>query len=811
MLEAVLISDPKTTQSSASITVGVGAHMDNGTHGLAHFCEHMLFLGSKTYPKAGSLDDHLNKHSGSNNAYTQGEKTTYYFSVNNEGIIDSLDIFSKMFAEPLFDRNYTKKEINAVNSEHEKNLDSDDWRKMQLLKSFGNPNHPHSGFSTGNLETLDNAPNLNEKLLNFFEKYYLASNTKLTILSNYTLDFMQSLATKYFSSIPEQKTKSTLYGKLDTKEPFLRPADLGKIAWYKKSTGQELNIRFSIDAISPHYKSKPLAYFNYLFKYSGDNSLLAFLRKRKLATKIDSGVDDSYVSFASFGIEVELTEEGLRQVDFVTKLVFNYVNLIKSSPIDLSLFEEIQKINQLNFKFMDRDNDYSSFTAKISSKMFDYDYTDLLYSDFTLNEFNEKLIKKFMNAFNPRNAIILIGAEHNSFRSDYLKDTEIKHEKWYNTEYMINSLDEEILVALSLSRISFAKSENVDAEKNFKLRSPNAYISNSSQLVRDCRDAKDSCELDEFDKIKGDFTPITLVDDINLKIFYKIDRSFNLPKINIVLKLFSADFNSNASNLLYSTIFANYLEYNLSVSQSEAIETGNSIKLQVSNDGIYLDIFAFSDLAYKILHDISNEIFKFHADSLIYDDIVNLTKNNLMLVRKSGKPYKKNNLFFNKMVKSNYLPYNELITAYENNLLNFHDFQGYVEAFKNEMTMTVFVYGSIDTEEVERMSQDLRSFFPKTRLKDSNYIEKHSSISMPTMHREINGLITLNLKNDAENQINHAVTNYYQVGVRDYKNLLNLNIIDKCIGNIFYHNLRTVEQLGYIVSSSVNTIDNVMV
>jgi len=39
--------------------------------------------------------------------------------------------------------------VNAVDSEHEKNLMNDAWRLFQLEKATGNPNHPFSKFGTG--------------------------------------------------------------------------------------------------------------------------------------------------------------------------------------------------------------------------------------------------------------------------------------------------------------------------------------------------------------------------------------------------------------------------------------------------------------------------------------------------------------------------------------------------------------------------------------------------------------------------------------------------------------------------------------
>ena len=93
-----------------------------------------------------------------------------------------------MFAEPLFDVSLINKEINSVNSENEKNLNSDNWRQNQLLKSLANSKSPFHNFGTGNNNTLlsQGIGALNEKLNSFFRENYIPSNMRL-VVSSYNL------------------------------------------------------------------------------------------------------------------------------------------------------------------------------------------------------------------------------------------------------------------------------------------------------------------------------------------------------------------------------------------------------------------------------------------------------------------------------------------------------------------------------------------------------------------------------------------------------------------------------------------------
>ena len=128
-LDVLLVSSREYNKSAAALDVAVGSLEDpDQVHGLAHFLEHMLFLGTKKYPDVGEYNEYLAAHQGMSNAFTSRENTNYFFEVNPDGFEGALDRFSQFFINPLFDVNYVERELNAVNSEHQKNLN--------LLNSF---------------------------------------------------------------------------------------------------------------------------------------------------------------------------------------------------------------------------------------------------------------------------------------------------------------------------------------------------------------------------------------------------------------------------------------------------------------------------------------------------------------------------------------------------------------------------------------------------------------------------------------------------------------------------------------------------
>jgi len=114
--------------ANAALDVQAGSWNEpNEYPGLAHLCEHMLFIGSRKYPRAEYFDDILAKGSGSSNAYTDSTNTNYYFEIS-EPLGKALDVFAHFFIDPLFNPELVDREKNAVNSEYEIDVSAEEWK-----------------------------------------------------------------------------------------------------------------------------------------------------------------------------------------------------------------------------------------------------------------------------------------------------------------------------------------------------------------------------------------------------------------------------------------------------------------------------------------------------------------------------------------------------------------------------------------------------------------------------------------------------------------------------------------------------------
>ncbi len=94
-MKCILVSDADSQTSAATLRVNSGSLKDpEEAYGLAHFCEHMLFMGTEKFPDENYYSKFIQSHAGSSNAATGEDYTYYYFEIKNEAFPEAVDIYS---------------------------------------------------------------------------------------------------------------------------------------------------------------------------------------------------------------------------------------------------------------------------------------------------------------------------------------------------------------------------------------------------------------------------------------------------------------------------------------------------------------------------------------------------------------------------------------------------------------------------------------------------------------------------------------------------------------------------------------------
>jgi secreted Zn-dependent insulinase-like peptidase len=148
--------DAGSKMAACAIAVGVG-YLCDPPHlgGLAHFLEHMLFMGTKKYPRENGWNQFLSAHGGSDNGETDAESTVFYFDVKHDYLHAALHRFGTFFSCPLLKWSGSKREVNAVDAEFAQAAQNDASRVDQLVCAhLSEPSHPYHRFGWGNRKSL---------------------------------------------------------------------------------------------------------------------------------------------------------------------------------------------------------------------------------------------------------------------------------------------------------------------------------------------------------------------------------------------------------------------------------------------------------------------------------------------------------------------------------------------------------------------------------------------------------------------------------------------------------------------------------
>ncbi|WP_444678571.1 insulinase family protein [Halomonas sp. E19] len=307
-LAALLVSDPQADRAAASMNVGVGSAQDpDDLAGLAHFLEHMLFLGTEPFPEAEAYQGFIRRHGGSHNAFTAPQDTNYFFDIEPEALSGALDRFSQFFLTPLFNPDQLESERNIVHSEYMARIRDDGRRENDVLNQVLNPDNPTTGFSVGSRDTLANPPeeepSLRDRVIDFYQRYYDANVMHLAVIGPQPLDTLETLVVERFADIADRGLERPV---IDA--PLVRDGSLPRYL-EMQSVQDSRHVRFLFPVPDPiqDYRHKPADYLANLLGHEGEGSLLAVLREAGYADGLSAGIARGDERHALFSINVSLT------------------------------------------------------------------------------------------------------------------------------------------------------------------------------------------------------------------------------------------------------------------------------------------------------------------------------------------------------------------------------------------------------------------------------------------------------------------------------------------------------------------------
>uniref|UniRef100_A0A8C9BYX9 Nardilysin convertase n=1 Tax=Phocoena sinus TaxID=42100 RepID=A0A8C9BYX9_PHOSS len=565
----------KTTekQSAAALCVGVGSFADpDDLPGLAHFLEHMVFMGSLKYPDENGFDAFLKKHGGSDNASTDCERTVFQFDVQRKYFKEALDRWAQFFIHPLMIRDAIDREVEAVDSEYQLARPSDANRKEMLFGSLARPGHPMGKFFWGNAETLKHEPKRNNidthaRLREFWMRYYSAHYMTLVVQSKETLDTLEKWVTEIFSQIPNNGLPKPNFGHLT--DPFDTPAfnKLYRVVPIRKI--HALTITWALPPQQQHYRVKPLHYISWLVGHEGKGSILSYLRKKCWALALFGGNGETGFeqnsTYSVFSISITLTDEGYEHFYEVAHTVFQYLKMLQKLGPEKRIFEEIQKIEDNEFHYQEQVLEIQlSMWKTCVENMQLYPLQDFLTGDQLLFEYKPEVIAEALNQLVPQKANLVLLSGANEGKCD-LK------EKWFGTQYSMEDIEN-----------SWAElwESNFELNPDLHLPAENKYIATDFMLKA-------------FDCPETEY-PVKIVNTPQGCLWYKKDNKFKIPKAYIRFHLISPLIQKSAANVVLFDIFVNILTHNLAEPAYEADVAQLEYKLVAGEHGLIIRVKGFN-------------------------------------------------------------------------------------------------------------------------------------------------------------------------------------------------------------------------
>ncbi|WP_447648925.1 pyrroloquinoline quinone biosynthesis protein PqqF [Pseudomonas abietaniphila] len=198
-LRVVLYSAPRLKRCAAALRVAAGSHdVPEQWPGLAHFLEHLFFLGTKRFPAEQNLMAYVQRHGGQVNASTRERTTDFFFELAPPVFAGGLERLCEMLAHPRMSMADQLREREVLHAEFIAwSRDAASRVQLKRLQPIS-PLHPLRWFHAGNRFSLPvPRPAFQLALQDFYRRFYQAGQMTLSLAGPQSLDELQALATRF--------------------------------------------------------------------------------------------------------------------------------------------------------------------------------------------------------------------------------------------------------------------------------------------------------------------------------------------------------------------------------------------------------------------------------------------------------------------------------------------------------------------------------------------------------------------------------------------------------------------------------------
>ena len=289
--------------------------------------------------------------------------------------------------------------MNAVDSEHSKNLQSDVFRIYELEKRRSDRGHPYSRFWTGDKTTLlprddkGGREELKGSLERFFDSEYRKGGSTAVVISPRTITEMEREVDKILEGVtaasPREPSPSEPSSLPDRPLPFSGDPSRSEIPGFGYAVKavpvqdlRQVTMVFPVpyssggerDAIR---STRPFEYLGHLLGHEGRGSLRSYLKRKGMANGVGASTNAELEDFETFEVVVDLTPRGLDNWRTVVGAVMGYISLLKSKAWPAYVMDETLRMAELGWSMLEV-GDATSFASTVSQNMGKYKFDKTL-------------------------------------------------------------------------------------------------------------------------------------------------------------------------------------------------------------------------------------------------------------------------------------------------------------------------------------------------------------------------------------------------------------------------------------------------
>ncbi|KAK8314076.1 hypothetical protein V6Z12_D01G149200 [Gossypium hirsutum] len=526
--------------------------------------------------------------------------------------------------------------------------------------------------------------------------------------------------------------------------------------------GHKLRIVWPITPSILHYKDGPCKYLGHLIGHKGEGSLFYVLKRLGWATGLSAGEGVCTSEFSFFKVVIGLTDAGQDRMQDVIGLLFRYIQLLQESGVCKWIFDELSAICETGFHYKDRISPMY-YVLNISSNMQRYPEKDWLVGSSLPSDFNPTTIQKILNELSPES----VRSFWESKKFEGLTD---KVEPWYGTAYSIEKVSPSTIQAW----MSSAPNENLH------LPAPNVFIPTDLSI----KNAQEKIKL-----------PVSLRKSSYSKLWYKPDTVFFTPKAYVKINFDCPHAINSSETEVLTDLFTRLLMDYLNEYAYYARVAGLRYHVRCTDSGFQVTLVGYNHKLRILLETIVDKIAKFEVKpdrfSVIKEMAIKDYQN-----WKFQQPYEQAKDYFSLILEDQSWPWMEQLEVLP--CLNAEDLAKFAPIMLSRAFLECYIAGNIVHEEAVSMIHHVEDVF----FKGSNPICQPLFPSQILRNRVVKLGKGMNYCYSKEglnpSDENSALVHYIQVHRDDFKLNVKLQLVAFIAEQAAFHQLRSVEQLGYI-------------